>query len=152
VKLEDALKSTNFKSLQQKASLNCLYTAWWLKTVLSKELKTYDLTHEQYNVLRILKGKHPDQMCVRDIASRMMEKNSNVPRIVDRLVAKELVERTTSSIDRRETVISLTSAGIDILTNSTKKMDKVFDSILTLTEAEATQLNDLLEKLREKED
>lgn len=151
MKLEDALKSTNFKSPQQKASLNCLYTAWWLKTVISKELKTFDLTHEQYNVLRILKGKHPEQMCVRDIASRMMEKNSNVPRIVDRLVAKEWVERTTSAVDRRETVISLTESGLGVLASSTKKIEKLFENILTLNEDEATILNNLLEKLREKE-
>ena len=151
MKLEDAIRSTNFKNPQQKATLNCLYTAWWLKSVLSRELKTFDLTHEQYNVLRILKGKHPEQMCVRDIASRMMEKSSNVPRIVDMLVAKEWVERTTSAVDRRETVISLTQAGIDVLSNSTKKVEKLFDDILTLTEQEAVTLNGLLEKLREKE-
>jgi DNA-binding MarR family transcriptional regulator len=151
VKLEEALKSTKFKSPQHKATLNCLYTAWWLKTVLSRELKTFDLTHEQYNVLRILKGKHPEQMCVRDIASRMMEKSSNVPRIVDRLVAKKWVKRTTSTIDKRETVINLTPAGIDILDSSTDKVEQLFSRILTLNNTEALQLNELLEKLREKE-
>jgi DNA-binding MarR family transcriptional regulator len=151
VKLEDALKSTKFKSPQHKATLNCLYTAWWLKTVLSRELKTFDLTHEQYNVLRILKGKHPEQMCVRDIASRMMEKNSNVPRIVDRLVSKKWVKRSTSSIDKRETVINLTQSGIDILENSTAQVEQLFTRILTLNNTEATQLNELLEKLRETE-
>ena len=108
VKLEDAIQSTKFKNPQQKATLNCLYTAWWLRSVLSKELKIFDLTHEQYNVLRILKGKHPEQMCVKDIAGRMMEKSSNVPRIVDRLVAKKWVKRSTSAFDKRETVITLT--------------------------------------------
>jgi DNA-binding MarR family transcriptional regulator len=151
VKLEDAIKSTTFKSIQQKAMLNCMYTAWWLKTELSKELKAFDLTHEQYNVLRILKGKHPDQMCVRDIASRMMEKNSNVPRIVDRLVAKKWVKRTTSTIDKRETVINLTPAGIDVLDNSTTKLDQQFSQMLTLNNTDAQQLNNLLEKLRENE-
>ncbi len=151
VKLEDALKSTKFKSPQQKASLNCLYTAWWIKSVLSRELKNFDLTQEQYNVLRILKGKHPEQMCVRDIASRMMEKSSNVPRIVDRLVAKKWVKRSTSAIDKRETVITLNPSGIEVLESSTKKIDQLFDTILTITDTEANQLNHLLEKLREKE-
>ena len=82
MKLEEAIKSTKFKSEVHKAVLHILYTAWWLKSVGAKELKEFGLTHEQYNVLRILKGKHPEQMCVRDIASRMIEKSSNVPRII----------------------------------------------------------------------
>jgi hypothetical protein len=55
VNLEQAIQSTKFKSEVQKAGLNILYTAWWLKTQMSNELKAFDLTHEQYNVLRILK-------------------------------------------------------------------------------------------------
>mgnify|MGYP007028601228 CR=1 FL=1 len=61
VKLEQAIQSTKFKSETHKAGLNILYTAWWLKTSFSQALKEYGLTHEQYNVLRILKGKHPEQ-------------------------------------------------------------------------------------------
>ena len=108
MKLEQAIKSTKFKSEVQKAGLNVLYTAWWIKTLTVKELKVFDITHEQYNVLRILKGKHPDLMCVKDIASRMIEKSSNVPRIVDRLELKNLIVRTQGEIDGRQTVITLT--------------------------------------------
>ena len=151
MKLEEAIKSTKFKSPQQKAFLNCVYTAWWLRTVVSKELKAFDLTNEQYNVLRILKGKHPEQMCVRDIASRMMEKSSNVPRIVDRLVAKKWVKRSTSTVDKRETVITLNQTGIDVLEASTKKIDHAFDDVITISDSEANQLSNLLEKLRENE-
>src|SRR4051812_4344059 len=107
VKLEEVLKMTRFSSQKHKAGLNILYTCWWLKTIISKELKSLGLTHEQYNVLRILKGTHPEAMCVRDIGSRMIERNSNVPRIIDRLVAKEYVNRSTSEVDKRETVIRL---------------------------------------------
>ena len=151
VKLEEALKSTRFRDPQQKAALNCLYTAWWLKSIISRELKAYDLTLEQYNVLRILRGKHPEQMCVRDIATRMMEKNSNVPRIIDRLVGKKWVKRATSAIDKRETVNNLTPAGLQVLEQATSKMDELFKGILTLSDGEANQLNDLLEKLRTSE-
>jgi len=87
-------------------------------------------------------------MCVRDIASRMMEKSSNVPRIVDRLVAKKWVERTTSTIDKRETVINLTAAGLQVLQDSTAAMESLFNNILTLNNSEAVDLNELLEKLR----
>ncbi|MDB5191250.1 MAG: MarR family transcriptional regulator [Segetibacter sp.] len=151
MKLEDALQSTKFESQKQKAGLNVLYTAWWLKTLISKELKEVGLTHEQYNVLRILNGKHPVQMCVRDIGCRMIERSSNVPRIVDRLELKKLVKRSTSVIDKRETVIHLTIAGIDILNNASKRVEQVFKNSLLLSEVKAGELNNLLEQLRSAE-
>jgi DNA-binding MarR family transcriptional regulator len=150
VNLENAILSSKFGSQTQKAGLNVLYTAWWLKTLLSRELKALGLTHEQFNVLRILKGKHPEQMCVRDIARRMIEKSSNVPRIIDRLEIKKLVNRSTSSIDKRETVIRLTGDGMNILEIANKKVNELF-KVVELTEEDATQLNELLERMRDKE-
>ncbi|MEA3424961.1 MAG: MarR family transcriptional regulator [Bacteroidota bacterium] len=148
MKLEQAIQSTKFKNEVHKAGLNILYTAWWLKTQMSKELKEFGLTHEQYNVLRILKGKYPDQMCVRDIACRMIEKNSNVPRIIDRLEIKKLVKRSTSALDKRETVITLTQGGITLLEASTVVLNKILDESLVITEQDALALNGLLEKVR----
>lgn len=148
VKLEQAIQSNKFKSNVHKAGLNILYTAWWLKTIGYKELKEFGLTHEQYNVLRILKGKHPNQMCVKDIAGRMIEKNSNVPRIIDRLVDKRLVKRSQSSEDGRQTVIQLTQAGISILESATIALDKIWDTTLNISEQEAALLSNLLEKFR----
>ena len=148
MKLEQAIKSTKFKSEVQKAGLNILYTAWWLKTIMSKELKEYGLTHEQYNVLRILKGRFPDQMCVRDIACRMIEKSSNVPRIIDRLEVKKLVKRSTSAEDKRETVITITQAGINILDMTTTRIDNMYVKTVSMDEDSAKTLNNLLEHLR----
>ncbi len=148
MKLEQAIQSTKFKSEVQKAVLNILYSAWWLKTIMSKELKEYGLTHEQYNVLRILKGKYPEQMCVRDIACRMIEKSSNVPRIIDRLELKKLVKRTTSAIDKRETVVTLTQGGITMLEASTTIINRLMEDIVTIDQKDAQQLNLLLEKVR----
>ncbi len=151
MKLEEAIKTNKFTSHKQKAALNLLYTAWWLKTAISKELKTVALTLEQYNVLRILKGRHPAEMCVRDIGSRMIERNSNVPRIIDRLVSKNLVNRSTSNIDKRETVISLTDAGIDILVIANQKVNILFSDSVIMEEEDAVQLNMILENMRERE-
>ena len=148
VKLEAAIQTNNFKSETHKASLNIMYTAWWLKTLVSKELKQFDLTHEQYNVLRILRGKAPQQMCVKDIAGRMIEKNSNVPRIIDRLVAKKLVQRTTDAQDKRHTVMTLTDGGFQILELSTRAIDKGMEQHLQLAPEQAQQLNQLLEQVR----
>ncbi len=151
MKLEEAIKSVNFKNETHKAGLNILYTAWWLKTSMSRELKDFGLTHEQYNVLRILKGKSPDEMCVKDIAGRMIEKSSNVPRIIDRLVIKKLVKRSTDLADKRHTVMSLTQAGLNILDLSTKKINSLFDTLIEVKDADATKLNHLLELIRANE-
>ncbi len=151
VKLEKAIQSEKFTSQKHKAALNILYTAWWLKTLISKELKAIGLTHEQFNVLRILKGKHPEKMCVKDIGVRMIERNSNVPRIVDRLVAKKFVERSTSEMDKRETVITLTYDGMDILKNAIVAVDHIFTNNVVIKEADAERLNSLLESIRKRE-
>jgi DNA-binding MarR family transcriptional regulator len=148
VKLEQAIQSSKFKSEVHKATLNILYTAWWLKTIMSNELKEFGLTHEQYNVLRILKGKHPEQMCVKDIGCRMIEKSSNVPRIIDRLVIKKLVKRADSPLDKRETVISLTQSGIAILMATTEKINDLMETNIVMKSTDAATINELLEKLR----
>lgn len=120
--------------------------------MMSRELKEFGLTHEQYNVLRILKGKHPELMCVKDIACRMIEKSSNVPRIIDRLEVKKLVKRAASANDKRETVISLTQSGIVVLQASTERINTVFEANVMMEEGEACALNNLLEKMRENEE
>ena len=148
MKLQEALKTDRFRNEIHKASLNILYTAYWMKSHLSSVFKEHGITEEQFNVMRILKGKHPEAMCVRDIASRMIEKNSNVPRIIDRLVIKKLVKRATSKEDKRETLITLTDKGITHLASASETVEKRSNEILSLTESEATQLHELLEKLR----
>jgi DNA-binding MarR family transcriptional regulator len=148
MKLEEAIKSNKFVSEVQKAAINVLYTGYWLKSSYSSNLKKENLTLEQYNVLRILKGKHPEQMCVKDIASRIVEKNSNVPRIIDRLVAKNLAGRVPSKIDKRETLVSLTDKGMILLESANMLTWEVTNGIKALNEEEAKTLNDLLEKMR----
>jgi DNA-binding MarR family transcriptional regulator len=148
MKLEEAIKSTKFRDEGHKATLNILYTAYWLKSKFSGAMKELGMTSEQFNVMRILKGKHPEEMCVKDIGSRMIEKSSNVPRIIDRLVDKKLVKRTTSKEDKRETLISLTDKGIKQLAEASKIMDDIGIEIIGVNNEEATQLNELLEKLR----
>ena len=148
MKLEDAIKSGKFADEQHKATLNLLYSAYWLKQNLSSVLKNEGLTIEQHNVLRILRGSHPTEMCVREIGSRILEKSSNVPRIIDRLVAKKLVKRATSKEDKRETSISLTEKGISIIDDARKKVDDLTKKIVMINEEDAKLLNDLLEKMR----
>src|SRR5437870_3119753 len=148
MKLEEAIKSNKFTDEKHKATLNVLYTAYWLKNSFSTVLKGEDLTVEQYNVLRILKGMHPEQMCVKDIGNRIIEKSSNVPRIIDRLVFKKLVKRTSSKVDKRETLVSLTDRGLTVLAKATTQIDEYTKNMNGISEHDAETLNELLEKLR----
>lgn len=148
MRLEDAIKTTKFENERHRAFLNVLYTAWWAKSTGSPELKRLGITLEQFNVMRILKGKHPQPMCAKDIGSRMIEKSSNVPRIMDKLVAKKYVNRETSTEDKRETLHSLTEKGIVFLAQASDIVKASNDTMNGLTEEEALTLNNLLEKLR----
>ncbi len=111
-------------------------------------MKQYDITMEQFNVLRILRGMHPEKMCVKNIGSRMIEKSSNVPRIIDRLEAKKMVERVTSAEDKRESLISLTEKGIINLDLASKTLEEINARIIGITEEEAVVMNNLLDKMR----
>ncbi len=150
MKLEEALKTNKFVNEKHRATLNLIYTSYWLRDSLSKKLKDeLGMTVEQHNVLRILKGSHPKQMCVKDIASRLVERSSNVPRIIDRLVTKKLVKRVQSKEDKRETLILLTDLGIEVTATARELVEQETDRMVNLSEKEAVILNGLMEKLRE---
>jgi DNA-binding MarR family transcriptional regulator len=146
--LEQALKTNKFRSWKHKAGLNIMYSAYWLKQHSNELLKSFGLTHEQYNVLRILKGSYPQQMCVRDIACRMIERSSNVPRIIDRLETKKLVKRSISPEDKRETLVALQQPGINMLEIVSPKLEGLYDDWVGIDEQEAEVINTLLEKMR----
>jgi len=147
MKLEDVIKSSRFADEKHKAAINLLYSAYWLKNSFSTAIKSEDLTVEQFNVMRILKGKYPESICVKDIGDRLIEKSSNVPRIIDRLVTKKLAKRSTSKVDKRETLVQLTEKGMEVLVNATVLVEQIQRNT-GITESEAQALNELLEKLR----
>ncbi len=148
MKLEEAIKSNRFADEKHKALINLMYTSYWMKTHLSTALKQNGLTIEQFNVLRILKGKYPEQLCVKDIGTRMIEKSSNVPRIVDRLLVKKLVKRVPSTEDKRETMVSLTEKGMKHVAEANDVVNSVQDNIIGLSETDAVLLHELMEKMR----
>ena len=98
--------------------------------------------------MRILLGKHPEQMCVKDIGSRMLEKSSNVPRIIDKLVEKKLAKRVPSKEDKRETLVSLTEKGISVIQQAKEQIDAATAELIQLDDNEAQTLSMLLDKMR----
>lgn len=148
MKLEDEIKTNKFQGEVHKAHLNILVSAAWLRTRIIASLKPFGLTSEQYNVLRILRGQTPQGIRVKDITRRMMERNSNTTRIIDRLEGKGLVQRLASERDRRERAIILTEEGFRMLSAIDQHWEKHSPHQSVLCEKEARILNELLDKMR----
>jgi len=146
--LEKEIKQINFASENIKANLNILCTANWLHNKISATLKPFNVTHEQFNVLRILRGSHPKRMCQKDILSRMISPSSNVTLLIKKLIEKEFVFVVLSDKDKREYVINITATGLKLLKLIDKELDKRKVEMTKLSESEAFHLNALLDKIR----
>jgi len=148
-RIEDELKMPSFVNDFQKAYLNLIFTANWFTCVMQKELKRFDITNSQYNVLRILRGQKGRPMNAFAIQERMIYPNSNVTRILDKLVEKELVHRQHCENNRRMIDVSISEKGLEVLAQSEQLSLDTFEKMReALSEQEARQLNDMLDRLR----
>lgn len=148
MQIGEEIQSNKFEDNYHKAVINITYTYGWLSNTFRCQFEKYNLTQQQFNVLRILRGQYPKPATINMIKERMLDKMSDASRIVDRLVQKELVSRCTNNKDRRAVDIKISEAGLDILSkmdNEFKTSDMLKDN---LTEEEAGKLSDLLDKLR----
>lgn len=148
MKIEEEINQRQFKDVYEKVMVNVLFTGNWLHNFNNQFLKAYDLTVQQYNVLRILRGKFPDKVMLNDIQSRMLDRMSNASRLVDKLKNKNLVERKSCKDDRRKVDIWITEEGLSLLGEIDQQMTKFYEGIHRLTEKEADDLSTLLDKLR----
>ncbi|MEO6882959.1 MAG: MarR family transcriptional regulator [Bacteroidia bacterium] len=128
--------------------LNIIYTGSWLNNSSIKRFKPYGISPQQYNILRILRGQHPKPASVNLLIERMLDKNSNASRLVEKLRQKKYLERVICDADRRSVNILITKKGLDLLIElekGEKEMKKKFSHI---SEKEASELNRILDKLR----
>jgi DNA-binding MarR family transcriptional regulator len=146
--LEEDVKQTKFTNEHQKAMVNVLYTSSWLNNRNTAYFKKYNISPEQFNVLRILRGSQPNPMRLADIAERMIEKNSNCTRLVEKLRQKGLVDRQLCESNRRQVDISITDKGLKVLSDIDKDYDEWLSIQKSITKAEAIELNRILDKLR----
>jgi DNA-binding MarR family transcriptional regulator len=150
MKLEKELSQKQFNNIYHKLALNIMFSNNWIMEGQTKILKPYQFTQPQYNVLRILRGSYPTPLTINSIIDRMLDRMSNVSRLVDKLVEKGYVNRTQSTDDRRAVDIVIMKKGLDILAEIDKKQEKWEANFTTITEDEAKQINNLLDKMREK--
>lgn len=149
MKLEDELKQTKpFKSEIAKLVLNIQYTSSFFSGLISEKLKPFGLSPQQYNVLRILKGKHPNSYCNQEITCRMIDKSSNATRIVDKLLEKKLVSRTEDAADRRLVNIKITDSGIKLLKEIDAMLTAHEKTMKPFNEEKAKLMNEWLDELR----
>ena len=147
MKLEDEIKQKKFKSEYHKLVVNIIYTNNWLSTIHTRHLKPHGLSLQQFNILRILRCQHPSPVTVNLLIERMLDKMSNASRLVEKLRAKGMVERSQNLNDRRAVDVVITEKGLEILA-SLSDMDDKLESITDISKAEAQELNTLLDKLR----
>ena len=148
MRIEEEIKQPVFKSVHQKALINLIYSAGWIEQRQAEVFRAFGLTLPQFNILRILRGQHPKPATVNLLIERMLDKTSNASRIVDKLVAKNLVSRTQCEHDRRTVDVMITQAGLDLLNRIDADSKDYFFGLQNLTETEAETLNQLLDKIR----
>ncbi len=151
MKLEAELKSTKPMQPRQRALLNIMFTASWLDCYISRQLRPFGLTSPQYNILRILNGSYPKGLSVLDIKSRMIDRSSNVSRLVEKLRLAGWVERVPHGEDRRMVIVNISESGKKLLADieQTRTMDGQGAIGTKLSEAESLELAHLLDKFRE---
>ncbi|HEX9650815.1 MAG TPA: MarR family winged helix-turn-helix transcriptional regulator [Cyclobacteriaceae bacterium] len=149
MQLEKDLKQRSFTSDYQKALINILYTHNYLINKINYFFKDHQITRQQYNVLRILRGQYPNPATINLIKDRMLDKMSDASRIVERLRNKQLITREINSVDKRSASLRISKKGLDLLKKTDDKV-REFDEILkTLDSKEIKVLNKLLDKIRE---
>lgn len=149
MKIEKEIKSTVELSITKKVILNLNFTRNIIVDKFHEILKPFDLSSEQYNVLRILRGQKGKPVNMSDIQERMLTKNSNTTRLIDKLITKEMVLRKVCPDNRRKMEITITEIGLQTLLELDPIVEKHEKNITQkLDSKELETLNQLLEKIR----
>ncbi|MCC6725700.1 MAG: MarR family transcriptional regulator [Saprospiraceae bacterium] len=149
MRIEEEIKQKAFSNEYIKGHVNILFTASWLSANGAKVLKPIGISPQQFNILRILRGMQPNPGSIKELTERMIDKSSNASRLVDKLIAKKLVVKAKCSADNRRAEVLISEEGLKLLEEASEKMDGLTNALGSkLTEAEAKQLNVILDKLR----
>lgn len=150
MKIEKEINQRTFRNPFQKAAINVIFTAAWINQRHAQALKTFGISIQQFNILRILRGMRPEPATVKLLTERMIDKMSNASRLVEKLKAKGLVERKSCPEDRRRVNIYITDKGLDLLREASKTIERDEQAYMnSLTDEQASLLSDLLDMLRE---
>lgn len=147
--IEEEIKQTKeFRSLQERAYVNLIYTSNQLADRLREVFEEHDITNQQFNVLRILRGAGPKPLFCNQIKEVMLDKNPDITRLCNRLEDKGLVTRSFNESNRRQVNVTITPKGLELLTSLDPVVEKHMRALTGLSEQEAEQLCTLLDKMR----
>lgn len=146
--IESAIKQPKFQDEFEKANINILYTANWMNSQIHQDLKPFDLSTQQFNILRILRGQKGKPAPLKLLTERMMDKMSNTSRLVDKMLAKGFLSREICPNNRRQVEISITEKGLKVCHDVSEIIDNNRLQNSNITEAEAKELNRILDKMR----
>lgn len=145
--LETSIHQTKFSSEYHKLLLNIIYTASTINAEQTRFFKKYDISPQQFNVLRILKGQCPNPASVGLLQERMLDQMSNASRLVEKLKQKKLLSRKECKSDRRQVDIEITKDGLKLLEEISTVFDVIEKSFVNLSKEEAKTVNSLLDKM-----
>jgi DNA-binding MarR family transcriptional regulator len=149
VRIEQVIKQERFKDPYEKVVVNLVYTGNWVRDQQNQTFKKYDILPQHYNLLRILKGRFPKPASPGEIKEVMLDKGTDVTRLVDKLVNKDLVRRGLCEENRRKMDVVITEKGLQLLKELEVPMQSLRDQLKSqLSENEAETLSHLLDKLR----
>ncbi len=147
--IEKDIQQSKFRNAHQKAAINLIYTLSWIRDKTKCIFEAEDITPQQFNILRILRGSYPQPLSTLQIRERMLEKMSDTSRIVDRLITKGLVKKVTCKSDRRLVDVIITDKGKKLLERLDERQDEIDGVLGKLSEKDANLLSDLLDKIRD---
>jgi DNA-binding MarR family transcriptional regulator len=145
--IEQDIHQAKFKSEFQKSTINLIFTYNWMMEKVKNILERGDITSQQFNILRILRGAGKP-LSTLQIRQRMLDKMSDTSRIVDRLIIKQLVQKVVCPADKRLVDVTITEKGMALLQQMDKHQDEMDALFKNITEEEAKTLNNLLDKIR----
>ena len=149
MKLSELIRQEHFASPAQEAVFNVLVTGNWLMTELAAVMSTYDITPAQYNVLRILRGSHPEKLTCSAVGHRLLDRTPDVTRLLTRLERSDLIVRKRAEYDRRVVEVGVTEKGLALLKRMDPEMRRTLARLTRhLTPDEHRHLSDLLERFR----
>ena len=149
MRIEREIRQKAFKNEYLKAHVNILFSSSWIRKQLTQWLWPFDISPQQFNILRILRGKYPESAMLKELTEKMIDKMSNTSRLVEKLRRKKMVERTIPKNDRRKVNIIITERGLEVVEEASKAVErKIIYSMQALSTEETEVLNELLDKMR----
>jgi DNA-binding MarR family transcriptional regulator len=149
MKIGEEIQQKEFKNEFIKAHINILFSSSWFHQTLFQCLKPYNISLQQFNILRILRGRYPENASMKELASKMIDKMSNASRLVDKLEKKNLVNRFQNKVDRRKVDVTITELGLKMLEEVSRVLESaITNSMQNISEEEAKLLNNILDKMR----